>query len=120
MQTHYRKENEMKNYSNLITLIIVFTLWLGLILGCGNRKEFTGQAPAVVKKATELRTQTDTGVSSSCSIDFTYTVNGRTYQASSENGSCYERGIGTQGKACYKPSDPQLAYFALPRETCGK
>ena len=110
----------MKNYSNLITLIIVFTLWLGLILGCGNRKEFTGQAPAVVKKATELRTQTNTGVSHSCSVDFTYTVNGKTYQADTTFGSCNERGIGTQGKACYKPSEPKLAYFALPNETCGE
>lgn len=103
----------MKNYSNVISLIIVFALWLGLVIGCGRGKGYTGQAPAVVTQVSKVGRFKSNPVYRTY---FSYTVNGKTYQANSEERYSYP--IGTQAKACYMPSDPQQAYFALPDGTC--
>ncbi len=104
----------MKSYSNLISLTIVFAIWLGLVIGCNKKKNYSAQAPAVV--AQTIRNPAKN--SYDYRVEFRYTVNGRTYTEFNLQKTNYA--AGTQGKACYIPSDPQEAYFALPNEVCGQ
>ena len=107
------KRMKMKNYKNLIGLIIVVTLGLGL-LGCNKKKNYSAQAPAVVSKSTRNPAKN----SSDYRVEFSYTINGRTFSEINLQKTNYA--AGTQGKACYIPSDPGKAYFALPNEPCGQ
>lgn len=109
----------MKNYSNLISLILVFALWLGL-LGCGGqdiKKNHTTETPAIV---------TSMGMgcgSGNTVVHFTYTVNGE----SLENWTCYgekqakDYGFTVNGtaKACYDPTKPKDSSVIPTGYRCG-
>lgn len=96
----------MKEYKNMIGLILVFAVLLAVGLGCSNKKKYASQTPALV-----VRGGNDV-------VYFSYIVNGKNYQASSQTD--YALMSGTTGKACYIPSEPEKAYFALANETCGR
>ena len=104
----------MKSYSNLISLAVIFILLFAL-LGCFGKKNYTGQVPTVI---TDAESTGGSKVGYSWTVSFSYTINGRTYKGTSHPKIRHQ--VGTQGKACYMPSKPEKAYFALPNEVCGQ
>lgn len=96
----------MKNYKNFISLFIVFALLLAVALGCSSKKKYTAQTSALI-----IRGGND-------EVHFSYSVNGKTYQAKSETD--YALMSGTLGKACYIPEEPEKAYFLPAGKTCGQ
>lgn len=96
----------MKNYKNFISSILVFALLLAIALGCASKKKYTAQTPALI-----IRGGND-------EVSFSYAVGGKNYQAKSK--TKYALMLGTTGKACYIPAEPEKAYFALASETCGQ
>lgn len=96
----------MKNYRNSVSLFLVFGLLLMIALGCADKKKYTAQTPALI-----IRGGND-------EVNFSYIVNGKNYQAKSK--TKYALMSGTTGKACYIPSEPEKAYFALSNEICGQ
>ena len=96
----------MKNYKNTVSLILVFALLLAAVLGCSDKKKYTGETPALVIRGGNEE------------VSFSYNVNGKTYQTSSKTD--YALMSGTIGKACYIPAEPEKAYFLPAGKACGK
>ncbi len=107
----------MKN-SKSIYLVLVLALCSALGFGCTSRKQYTGDAPAVV---TDLHTE-GSGKNRRYFQAFRYAINGKTYDVNNNKSgsSVMKYPTGTQGKACYIPAEPQRAYFAATTEVCGK
>ena len=100
-----------------ISLVLVLAVCLVSIPACTSRKQYKGDAPAVV---TDLHTE-GSGKNRRYFQAFRYTVNGKTYDVNNNKSgsSVMKYPTGTQGKACYIPADPQRAYFAAANEVCG-
>ena len=96
----------MKDYKNVLSLILVFTLLFAVALGCSNKKKYTAETPALIIRGGNEE------------VYFSYSVNGKNYQTSSKTD--YALMSGTTGKACYIPDEPEKAYFLPAGKTCGK
>ncbi len=103
--------------STKISVVLVLAVCLVSIPACTSRKQYKGDAPAVV---TDLHTE-GSGKNRRYFQAFRYTVNGKTYDVNNNKSgsSVMKYPTGTQGKACYIPADPQRAYFAAANEVCG-
>jgi osmotically-inducible protein OsmY len=120
-------KNHRKIFSVLIIGILVFS---GAACGSNLTAETTG---TVVKVSLEKETRTSRRKTSSgrtkktkkttteTDIDYTYQVNGTSYQGVSEwDGDMRSQfKEGAQAKVCYNPKKPEESDLFLPDEKCG-
>jgi hypothetical protein len=96
----------MKNNKSVVSLFLVVALFIVIALGCSNRRKYTAQTFALVIRGGNEE------------VHFSYVVNGKNYDGRSK--TKYAVMLGTRGKACYIPSEPEKAYFAMSNEICGQ
>ena len=114
----------------IFAAIIVFSI---VNLACSSKltAETTAQITRVVldrdtktkkRKTSSNKTKRKTTTTYETEIDYSYTVNGRTYEGYSEKDGDVQRDFRSGGQAivCYNPSDPEESDVFPIGHKCGK